>query len=101
MLVVEPKAQRSESAPGYAIGHASSSTGPILLVKAWGVALLLYAMFERVNRSKASPVSRSLPLPTGVVIDRTGALIADTLAGAVGRSLGDLAALASRERLDV
>jgi len=26
MLVVEPKAQRSESAPGYAIGHASSST---------------------------------------------------------------------------
>jgi hypothetical protein len=39
--------------------------------------------------------------PAGVVIGRTGALIADTLAGAVGRSLGDLAALASRERLDV
>ncbi len=39
--------------------------------------------------------------PTGVVVDRTGALIANTFAGAVGRSLGDLAALASRERLDV
>jgi hypothetical protein len=36
---------------------------------------------------------------TGALI--TGTLIANTLAGAVGRSLGDIATLASRERLDV
>ena len=53
MLVVEPKAQRSESAPGYAIGHASSSTGPRVLVKAWGVALLLYAFVVAANSSSS------------------------------------------------